>query len=69
MIRPLDEDLFTLGTAEALAEGRRQAPFRRRTIRSFTDEEALDAGMRDDPDETLAMLADLVRRIALRWRS
>lgn len=38
IVRPLDEDLFTLGTAEALAEGRRTAPFARRTIRSFTDE-------------------------------
>ncbi len=42
MIRPLDEDLFTLGTAEALAEGRRQAPFARRTIRAFTDEAVPD---------------------------
>jgi coenzyme F420-0:L-glutamate ligase/coenzyme F420-1:gamma-L-glutamate ligase len=42
MIRPLDEDLFTLGTAEALAEGRRQAPFSRRTIRSFTNEAVPD---------------------------
>jgi coenzyme F420-0:L-glutamate ligase/coenzyme F420-1:gamma-L-glutamate ligase len=38
VIRPLDEDLFTLGSAEALAEGRRSAPFARRTVRAFTDE-------------------------------
>ena len=38
VIRPLDDDLFTLGTAEAIAEGQRQAPFSRRTVRSFTDE-------------------------------
>ncbi|MEO6821991.1 MAG: coenzyme F420-0:L-glutamate ligase [Candidatus Nanopelagicales bacterium] len=37
MIRPADRDLFGLGTAEALAEGRRQAPYARRTVRSFTD--------------------------------
>jgi coenzyme F420-0:L-glutamate ligase/coenzyme F420-1:gamma-L-glutamate ligase len=42
LIRPLDEDLFTMGTAEALAEGRRQAPFARRTIRSFTAEPVPD---------------------------
>jgi coenzyme F420-0:L-glutamate ligase/coenzyme F420-1:gamma-L-glutamate ligase len=42
LIRPLDEDLFTLGTAEAIAEGRRQAPFARRTIRSFADEPVPD---------------------------
>lgn len=38
LVRPLASDLFSLGTAEALAEGRRQAPFHRRTIRSFTAE-------------------------------
>ncbi len=34
LIRPADQDLFSLGTAEARA----QAPFHRRTIRAFTDE-------------------------------
>ncbi|MGA9145923.1 MAG: coenzyme F420-0:L-glutamate ligase [Candidatus Nanopelagicales bacterium] len=38
LIRPVDEDLFSLGTAEAIAQGRRNAPFHRRTIRSFTNE-------------------------------
>ena len=38
VIRPLDDDLFTMGTAEAIAEGQRQAPFTRRTVRSFTKE-------------------------------
>lgn len=38
IVRPLDEDLFTLGTAEALAEGRRSAAYARRTVRSFTGE-------------------------------
>lgn len=37
LIRPLDEDLFTLGTAEALAEGRRTAVTGRRTVREFSD--------------------------------
>jgi coenzyme F420-0:L-glutamate ligase/coenzyme F420-1:gamma-L-glutamate ligase len=46
VVRPLDEDLFTLGTAEALAEGRRNAPFARRTIRAFTDEAVPDDALR-----------------------
>lgn len=38
LIRPVDEDLFSLGTAEAIAQGRRDAPFHRRTIRGFTED-------------------------------
>jgi coenzyme F420-0:L-glutamate ligase/coenzyme F420-1:gamma-L-glutamate ligase len=45
IVRPLDEDLFTLGTAEAIAEGRRSAPFARRTVRSFTDEHVPDSAV------------------------
>ena len=41
-VRPLEEDLFTLGTDEARAEGRRAAPFARRTVRAFTDEPVPD---------------------------
>lgn len=37
LIRPIDEDLFTLGTEEAIALGRATAPASRRTIRHFTD--------------------------------
>lgn len=36
LVRRAEEDLFRLGTAEAIAEGRRQAPYARRTVRSFT---------------------------------
>lgn len=42
LVRPIDEDLFTLGTAEALAEGRRSAVTGRRTVRAFTDEPVPD---------------------------
>lgn len=38
LIRPTDEDLFRLGTNEAIAQGRREAVLARRSIRSFTDE-------------------------------
>lgn len=38
LVRPISQDLFSLGTAEALQAGRKEAPFHRRTIRSFTDE-------------------------------
>ena len=46
LVRPLDEDLFVLGTAEAAELGRQQAPFARRTVRTFTDEPV--------PDDVLA---------------
>ena len=36
LIRPLEADLFSLGTAEARAEGRREAIAGRRTIRHFS---------------------------------
>lgn len=38
VVRPLEEDLFWLGTAEALTEGARRSASLRRTIRHFTDE-------------------------------
>ena len=37
-VRPLEEDLFPLGTAEARVAGRREAVEARRTVRHFTDE-------------------------------
>ena len=38
IVRPLEEDLFWMGTHEALTEGARRAVSGRRTIRAFTDE-------------------------------
>ena len=38
VIRPTDEDLFSLGTAEAIALGKERAITDRRTIRSFANE-------------------------------
>ncbi|MFF4593076.1 coenzyme F420-0:L-glutamate ligase [Amycolatopsis sp. NPDC001319] len=37
LIRPVDEDLFRLGTNEALAQGRREAVPHRRSVRTFSD--------------------------------
>ena len=45
LIRPVEEDLFRLGTNEALEQGRREAVLLRRSVRQFTadpvDEQAL----------------------------
>jgi len=38
LVRPLDEDLFWLGTEEALAMGRRQAVPGRRSVRAFAED-------------------------------
>ncbi|QIZ34564.1 coenzyme F420-0:L-glutamate ligase [Saccharopolyspora sp. ASAGF58] len=37
LVRPVEEDLFRMGTAEALAQGRREAVLLRRSVRSFAD--------------------------------
>lgn len=42
LIRPLAEDLFAQGSAEAFTDGLRAAPGQRRTIRAFTDEPVPD---------------------------
>lgn len=38
LVRPVEEDLFRLGTDEAIAQGRREAVLLRRSVREFTDE-------------------------------
>jgi coenzyme F420-0:L-glutamate ligase/coenzyme F420-1:gamma-L-glutamate ligase len=37
LVRPLDDDLFALGTAEAVERGRREAVLLRRSVRDFAD--------------------------------
>lgn len=38
LVRPADEDLFRLGTDEAIAQGRSEAVLLRRSVREFSDE-------------------------------
>jgi coenzyme F420-0:L-glutamate ligase/coenzyme F420-1:gamma-L-glutamate ligase len=38
LIRPVEEDMFRMGVAEAIAQGRREAVLIRRSVREFTDE-------------------------------
>jgi coenzyme F420-0:L-glutamate ligase/coenzyme F420-1:gamma-L-glutamate ligase len=46
LIRPLDEDLFSLGTEEALALGRRHAVPARRSVRAFSATPVAEAAVR-----------------------
>ncbi len=45
LLRDPAADLFSLGTAEAVAQGRREAVYHRRTIRQFTDQPVSDASI------------------------
>lgn len=47
LVRPRGEDLFWLGTREAMIEGRRTASELRRTVRAFTDAHVTEACLDD----------------------
>ncbi|RPA62299.1 coenzyme F420-0:L-glutamate ligase [Gordonia oryzae] len=51
LIRPTDDDLFHLGTAEAIEQGRREALLTRRSVRAFADTPV-------DPESITAACAD-----------
>lgn len=38
LVRPVEEDMFRMGVAEAIAQGRKEAVLARRSVREFTDE-------------------------------
>ncbi|WP_254126601.1 coenzyme F420-0:L-glutamate ligase [Amycolatopsis sp. CA-230715] len=46
LVRPVEEDLFRLGTNEALAQGRREAVLTRRSVRAFSESEVDPETMR-----------------------
>ena len=46
LVRPLDDDLFSLGTDEAIARGRREAVLLRRSVREFADAPVDPAALR-----------------------
>jgi coenzyme F420-0:L-glutamate ligase/coenzyme F420-1:gamma-L-glutamate ligase len=46
LVRPIDEDMFSLGVAEAIAQGRKEAVLVRRSVREFTDEPVDPEAMR-----------------------
>ena len=70
LVRPVDEDLFRLGTEEAIAQGRREAVLLPTPTRSFTGEpvaedvlaQAVAAALLPDSPARFAHLADRNRR-------
>lgn len=68
LVRPVDEDLFRLGTEEALAQGRREVVRMRRDVDTFTDEPVPEDALKRAaaaalaPGVRFAHLADRARR-------
>ena len=71
LVRPLDEDMFWLGTDEAIARGRREAVLLQYGTSAFTDEAVDEAAVRRavgvalTPQIRFAWLRDPARRSAL----
>jgi coenzyme F420-0:L-glutamate ligase/coenzyme F420-1:gamma-L-glutamate ligase len=74
LVRPVDEDLFWLGTEEAIARGRREAVLLRRDTQVFADEPVDEAAVRravgvalaePSPPIRFGWLRDPARRAAL----
>jgi coenzyme F420-0:L-glutamate ligase / coenzyme F420-1:gamma-L-glutamate ligase len=67
LVRPVEEDLFRLGTEEAIAQGRREAVRLWRPVRTFTDEPVPSDSLREavlgtSPEVRFAHLADRATR-------
>ncbi|HJQ46124.1 MAG TPA: coenzyme F420-0:L-glutamate ligase [Amycolatopsis sp.] len=54
LVRPAEEDLFSLGTAEAIAQGRREAVPARRSVRSFSEEPVAASAIRRAVESALS---------------
>ncbi|TQM42703.1 coenzyme F420-0:L-glutamate ligase [Pseudonocardia cypriaca] len=73
LVRPIDEDMFWLGTDEAIARGRREAVLLRSDVRQFGDEpvdetavrRAVGVALATTPTIRFAWLRDRDRRSAL----
>lgn len=71
LVRPVDEDLFRLGTEEAITQGRREAALLGHVVRDFTDEpvaedvltQAVAAALSHDAPVRFALLADQRKRV------
>lgn len=67
LVRPVEEDLFRLGTEEAITQGRREAVRLWRPVRTFTDEPVPSDSLREavlgtSPEVRFAHLADRATR-------
>ena len=67
LVRPVDEDLFWLGTDEAIARGRREAGLLRHDVGEFTDQPVDEAAVRRAAGVALAV-APTIRFAWLRGR-
>jgi dehydro coenzyme F420 reductase / coenzyme F420-0:L-glutamate ligase / coenzyme F420-1:gamma-L-glutamate ligase len=61
LVRPVDEDLFSLGTEEAIAQGRREALLLPRDVREFSGDPVDEAALRRAVGVALAASATPVR--------
>jgi coenzyme F420-0:L-glutamate ligase / coenzyme F420-1:gamma-L-glutamate ligase len=66
LVRPIDEDLFWLGTEEAIAHGMREAAMLRHDVQAFTEEPVDEAAVRRAAGVALAPPTPPIRFVWLR---